>query len=352
MCKFSIVVPVYQAEKYLEECIYSVVNQKEKSWELILVDDGSTDESVQICDQFAERDSRIRTIHQTNTGPVSARCRGFEMAEGTYLLSLDADDRLTENALDRLNTLLSQRKTEILIFGYRRIDARGKGVKKEFCLNSKIYSKTQKTELFVDLWEKNAFNLVWNKVFQTKFVHQKLQISEPLKKVKSGEDAVIVTSLLIKAETIETVEDVLYEYRIVAESISRKFDSKKGGDIIQYRTYMLEQIKEAGLLNDRIKRAFFQVTYRTISYVLWQCARSNNSRKEKKRFFQSMTGQSLYQESLPYVGTVKFSLRKRISLWFYRHEMFDLFICYETLQKIIKYAEMKSRFLKYRRKNG
>ena len=350
MCKFSIIVPVYQAEEYLQECIYSVINQNEESWELILVDDGSTDKSVQVCDSFTERDFRIKTIHQENAGPISARCKGFEMAKGTYLLSLDADDRLAQNALGRIDAVLSQTEIDILVFGYRRIDIKGRYTKTEYCFKDIIYSKSQKKDLFLKLWEKNAFNLVWNKVFRRDFIHKNLRIPENLKNIRTGDDAIIVTQLLIQADKIRTVEDMLYEYRIVPDSITRKFDPKSGEDIIQYRSYMLDQIKKADLLCSEIETVFFQVTYRTISYVLWQCARSNNSRKEKISFLCNMSTQELYRESLSYAEKVKFSARKRFSMWLYNHEMFYNFIRIEKFQNYINHL-ICTVLCNYRRKN-
>ena len=90
--KFTIVVPVYNVEKYLPECVSSVLCQSFEDYEIILVDDGSTDGSGKLCDQYAEKDSRIKVIHQSNQGQAAARNAGIKVAEGDYLLFFDADD--------------------------------------------------------------------------------------------------------------------------------------------------------------------------------------------------------------------------------------------------------------------
>ena len=99
---FSIVVPVYNVEKYLEECIESVINQTYSGWELILVDDGSTDHSCQICERYANKDSRIQLIKKENTGQADSRNIGVEKASGDYLLFVDSDDYIDTDTLQRL----------------------------------------------------------------------------------------------------------------------------------------------------------------------------------------------------------------------------------------------------------
>lgn len=100
--KISILVPVYNVEQYLPRCIESVLSQDFQDWEMILVDDGSSDKSPQICDEFAEKDNRIKVIHKSNGGANSARLTGFEMSQGVYLMFLDSDDYLLPKALSIL----------------------------------------------------------------------------------------------------------------------------------------------------------------------------------------------------------------------------------------------------------
>ena len=90
---FSIITPVYNSQKYLRKCIESVLEQTYSSWELILIDDGSTDASGKICDSFCN-DTRIKVIHQENAGALSSRIRGIQLASGKYQLGLDSDDYL------------------------------------------------------------------------------------------------------------------------------------------------------------------------------------------------------------------------------------------------------------------
>ena len=97
MPKVSVIVPVYNAEKYLQECVDSILRQTLADLELILVDDGSTDTSPALCDRYAEQDLRVRVIHQANAGSSAARNRGIEVATGEWIAFVDSDDFIDAN---------------------------------------------------------------------------------------------------------------------------------------------------------------------------------------------------------------------------------------------------------------
>lgn len=118
---FSIITPVYNAAAHLEECIESVLNQTFTDWELILVDDGSTDESASLCDRYAERDPRIRVFHTVNSGASAARNVGLAHAQGDFIAFLDSDDRLEEPYLSKIQEKIASHKAEVYL-GSRRID--------------------------------------------------------------------------------------------------------------------------------------------------------------------------------------------------------------------------------------
>lgn len=102
----SIIVPVYNTEKYLSACLDSILTQSFTDFELLLVDDGSTDKSGEICDEYAQKDSRIRVFHKENGGVSSARNLGIEEAVGDYLHFVDADDIVLSGAYEYLNTVI------------------------------------------------------------------------------------------------------------------------------------------------------------------------------------------------------------------------------------------------------
>mgnify|MGYP000028398403 FL=1 len=114
----SVIVPVYNVEKYLARCIQSVCGQSYQGLEIILVDDGSKDKSGVICDEYAEQDGRIKVIHKENGGLGDARNAGVEKAEGKYLLFVDSDDRIHENLVRDTVETAEKNQADMVIFDY------------------------------------------------------------------------------------------------------------------------------------------------------------------------------------------------------------------------------------------
>ena len=118
MPEFSVIVPVYKVEKYLDRCICSILNQTFSDFELILIDDGSPDNSGAICDQYAAKDNRVRVIHKENGGVSSARNAGLNAAQGTYIAFVDSDDEVAPNYIELLNS----KRADAVVCGVTNID--------------------------------------------------------------------------------------------------------------------------------------------------------------------------------------------------------------------------------------
>lgn len=120
MEKISIIVPVYNVEKYLKDCLSSILNQTFSNFELILVDDGSQDDSGKICDEFALKDNRIKVIHKENGGQSSARNIGLDIAKGEYIIFVDSDDVIATNMFEILFNIICETNTDIVTCKYIR----------------------------------------------------------------------------------------------------------------------------------------------------------------------------------------------------------------------------------------
>ena len=125
---FSIIVPVYNTETRLEKCIDSLVNQTFKDIEIILVDDGSTDRSGSICDDYSSKDNRITVIHQENTGQGIARNCGLKVANGEYIAFLDSDDFMDEKSYEIIKEAIDKTDADLCAFGYLQRSESGKVV--------------------------------------------------------------------------------------------------------------------------------------------------------------------------------------------------------------------------------
>lgn len=126
MPKISVIVPVYNVEPYLEKCVESVLAQTEADWELLLIDDGSTDQSGALCDTLAGQDARIQVIHQENQGLGGARNTGIGQARGDWLLFVDSDDWIDPQTLEKSLEAATREEADLVVFGLRNVDEQGR----------------------------------------------------------------------------------------------------------------------------------------------------------------------------------------------------------------------------------
>ena len=200
--KISIIIPVYNAEKYLNRCLDSILKQTYKNIEIILVDDGSKDSSPQICDEYAKLDNRIIVIHKENSGVSEARNSGLDVSSGDYVAFVDSDDYVEENFIQDM----LKPNFDLIVSGYKDINCvvnQSKCVKivnKEYHNNSK--------EFYIDAFINECFNSVWNKLYSKKLIKD-LRFD---KNFQIGEDAIFNLQAILKAEHIIAIDKVNYNY--------------------------------------------------------------------------------------------------------------------------------------------
>lgn len=219
--KVSVIVPVYNAEKYLAQCMDSIVRQTLREIEIICVDDGSADGSPKILEEYARQDDRIRLVSQENAGAGAARNRGLSEAKGEYLSFLDADDFFEPDMLERAYRKAREQKAQLLVFGsdqYRE-DL------KEFCQvdwTIRKYALPPYRPMNYRTFTENVFKVfvgwTWDKLFEREFVlKHELRFQEQ----RTSNDLLFVFSALVLAERIEVEEAVLaHQRRDNPESLS------------------------------------------------------------------------------------------------------------------------------------
>lgn len=218
--KITIIVPVYNAEEYLDRCMNSILDQEFSSYEVILVDDGSTDASGLICDRYSGTDPRFITVHQKNSGVSAARNAGLNLAQGEYVMFLDSDDALLPYALDEL--MSNSNDEDVVIGGY--------GVfienvpKKEIKPKATVsYKGSQYPHFFQDNILRNCEMLdsPWAKLFKRKVIGKTL-FSEQL---NYAEDKLFVFEVLAKSSSVMTVSSAVYGYYLRAGSLGSDISS-------------------------------------------------------------------------------------------------------------------------------
>lgn len=235
---FSIIVPVYGIEKYLPKCIDSILAQSCTDFELILVDDGAKDASGSICDQYKEKDRRIKVIHKENGGLVSARKAGLQEAKGDYIVPIDGDDWVDTELLASMAELLVQYpRLDLICYGMYQ------GVNDERYLSKPVpeceglYDEDKIKESILPHLIKGDNGVrfppnVCGKVFSRKF-YQKYQLAVP-DTIALGEDAAVTYPLVSQAKSMFITKRCFYYYRMNPNSMTKS--RKKGFDWDNLRT--------------------------------------------------------------------------------------------------------------------
>ena len=162
---FTVVVPVYNVEKYLEKCISSIIGQTYSNIEIILVDDGSTDNSSAMCDRYAEEDSRVTVIHQKNTGVSAARNTGIENANGEYIAFIDGDDYISNQMMECLYNRIVSDHSDVAICGYRCVDDMGHELNIA-TVEDAIVSGAEALRIHYERNTHGIMAITWNKLYR------------------------------------------------------------------------------------------------------------------------------------------------------------------------------------------
>ena len=246
----SIVIPIYNAEKYLEECLNSIKNQTYKNFEVIMVNDGSKDDSETICMNFLRSDSRFRYLKKENGGVSSARNVGLDNVEGDYITFIDADDWVDENYLDLLITTVKKNHSDIVVSSYKQFNnidvfyLRAYSLQEKYLLNFERMNRDDFLTIFPKLMSTNVcFNNAVAKLFRKELVND-LRFDTS---IKYGEDLDFYFRLYLNVDSISYVDEPTYVYRMHGDSTTSNFNQEHAEQELSIFKQMHEKIQEIGL---------------------------------------------------------------------------------------------------------
>lgn len=228
--KVSIIVAIYEVEKYLEKCVQSVIAQTYKNLEIILVDDGSPDNAPVICDAFAEFDKRVKVIHKKNEGSVFARRDGLNMASGKYVLMVDGDDWMDEGFVEKLVIAAEQNNSDVVVDSFVK-SYESEEVKNKGSVFLGTYTG-KNLELMKEqlIYSGDYFNFginpaLWNKLFETEKLRTYYKDIPQL--ITLGDDFAVAMPYLASAECITVIDsDSFYHYRQREDSMVNAYNPK------------------------------------------------------------------------------------------------------------------------------
>ncbi len=209
--RFSIIVPIYNGEDTLKQCVDSVLVQSFSDWELLLVNDGSTDGSPQLAEELAAMDNRIHVLHQENSGQFFAREAGRRKAAGEWLLFLDCDDLWEPHCLERLEQAITEHDPDCILFPASKVDLDGKLLRKIGSLGS-AERWVPKNELYSTLLISHQLNSLCTKAFRRGLFDEDHGDYSALQGIHHGEDKIRLFHPLTRAERILYIPDPLYRY--------------------------------------------------------------------------------------------------------------------------------------------
>lgn len=290
MKKLSIIIPVYNTEKYITRCVDSLIHQ-EGNIEILLIDDGSSDSSGIICDDYAHKDKRVKVIHQKNTGVSNARNRALESFTGDYFTFIDSDDWVDETFVSDMFNYLADEAYDILVYSRFFNDDNKQYSYKSVVDEITKYDKTNMEKIvaatigYCDEYQKrdnDVFGCVACKIYNRKL----LKDTRFVPNFKYGEDTVFVTELLLKANSVLCIPQRYYHYYIHPESATHKENPQITNDVVEMMTYLDNILVNSGYDAKLIKKGSAQ---RKI-YLIFFCIDLSVTRGiENKSFRQSRT---------------------------------------------------------------
>lgn len=273
--QFSIIIPVYNAERYLHQCIESVIAQTFEDWEAILVNDGSRDGSLAICQEYASKDSRIKVIDKPNGGPSSARNRGLDEAQGVYVYFMDADDWIEKNFLEVFFNENEDENEEnnydIIFQGFVREFSDGR--KEESFAMDTDTSLMSKDEIICRLYKEHVYGWAWCKLFRREIIEKyHVRFDESL---RLWEDELFTSEFLRYAENVRTVNSHLYHYIYYPDSLMQT------NNTYLKRLFLSERMNEAlmHIANEELKKYINSTYNKNLKYSLLMALKNEQNHK-------------------------------------------------------------------------
>ena len=233
----SIIMPVYNGEKYLRPCIESILHQTYSNWELLLIDDGSRDHSGAICDEYA-KDARIRVVHKKNEGPASARNDGMAMAKGDYISFVDSDDWLEADMFEQMVAAMQSHQAEIIICGYIE-----EYVNRKKAVNDDGEQKCYEAhEALKKLLEGKIGSYLWSMLFQRDVVQERMF------DLKCYEDHATIFKWISHASRVLAWHRAFYHYRQLEGSSIHSHNPEKENNFFLAIKERYHYIAERNLL--------------------------------------------------------------------------------------------------------
>ncbi|NDW19004.1 glycosyltransferase [Dysgonomonas sp. 216] len=335
----SVIIPVYNTEKYLSRCLDSVIKQTYTKLEIILINDGSTDSSGDICDNYAQQDSRIKVVHKKNAGVSAARNSGLMYANGDYISFIDSDDRIEHNMYEILTSHLKDCQADIVRFNAYR----GKHIMNRIPFDGLYENQKLKTEILHTMIGADKFGgtfiqgVLWMHLFKRVVIEDNnIRFSPDL---RQNEDRLFTITTISHSKSVLFVNDVLYHYELNGDSLTQSYKEGRWEQELIYldmlKQNVIEPLSRADnkmdltprLQNDYLLRAIVSIHYEFFT------GHSNPFNFKKKRIAHIIKDKNVRISSRN-IRKNKISLKENILLFFIKYRCSLFLSIFEELTYI------------------
>ncbi len=322
MSAISIIIPIHNTEKYLQDCLNSLKRQTFRDFEVLLVDDGSTDQSGGICDSYSKKDSRFVVIHQQNQGVAKARLNGFRQSKGDFISFIDSDDTIESNYIEKLINSLIEKDADIACCQVTRVYGDKRDKEKHSILGTYEKKEIQRFLKYNFLHDtsNNRTGMplyLWGKLYKRKYLEEGLKAGLGL---KLGEDQISLFYMLLKIDRITIIPDYLYDYIFHEGQATANYRPDFWDNKLEvFRRY--QEIDKDNLLKDQLPLRMWRVLINGIEQKMIPYLSSYEIFKDMViPVLQDKTFKSLFcRRKLPY------GLKKNIKFWTLKYKLYYLY---------------------------
>lgn len=314
----SVIVPVYNVDKYLKECIESIINQTYTNLEIILVDDGSIDDSGSICDEYEKKDNRVKVIHKKNEGVSVARNIGLEIATGEWIGFIDSDDWIEVDYFTKMIKIALEKNVEIVVCGYNRIVNK----RKESINNSSKTTIIDSREYLIKtLNPQTGYGFCHSKLYKRESIGDVVFDSN----LVVGEDALFNEQIATNIKKCCMFGDCLYNYRLNSDSAVKRYDPNYATKYLKSmeasKNYLLKKYNGD---NDVIQNYYNLVAFHVLLIAVNYCFNIQNNQKNKIKSLKEICEWPEFKDAIRKCNYNNISLTRKITLFTIKSKLYLL----------------------------
>lgn len=341
----TVIVPIYNVEKYLRQCLNSIINQTYNKLEIILVDDGSKDGCSNICEEYAKNDNRIRVIHKKNAGLGMARNSGLEIANGEFVVYVDSDDWLEKDMIEKLLMAIDQEQADFAVCGYKKQTSNGKVISRNICCSiNTIFSNDEikdmvllpilgaKAEARNDIEREMC---VWTNMYRMSIIKDN-HLRFVSERVYLSEDLFYNINYIMHVKRAVFIPECLYNYRINEVSLTNIYRKNRFQLLCNLYKKEIDLLMKYNLYEDakqRIQRTFIMKMRNTIRILVNS---NNETRTNRYADLKMILNSKIVQTILKEYPIHKYKISLRIPVMLIKWRKATLVWVEQKLRNFIK----------------